>query len=102
MRKRRTKKMKNELLIVAYIGVKDLDLNETYEALTRGAEALTEFVKDSGKCCVIPSYETTGVRVECINPTFISDKELREETKKKVDRLIAEFEKNYNINEKGN
>lgn len=100
-RKRRTKKMNNELLIVAYIGVKGLDPDETYKALAKGAEAITEFVKDSGKCCVVPSYETTEVRIECINPTFISDEELREETKKKVDRLIAEFEKNH-INEKGN
>ena len=32
----------------------------------------------------------------------LSDEELRKETKNKVDRLIAEFEKNHNTNEKGN
>jgi hypothetical protein len=91
--KRRTKKMNNELLFVVYVGVKGLSDSGVYDMLRKTAEQASDFVKDHGKVCVVPSYDNRDTRIECINPTFISDEELREETKKKVDRLIAEFEK---------
>lgn len=93
--------MTNELLIVVYVGVKGLHEADVSGMLMRAAEAVQDFVGSSGKFCVVPSFNTREIKIECINPTFISDKELRKETKKKVDRLMAEFEKNHKINEKG-
>ena len=101
-KKMRMKKMDNELLFVVYVGVQGHPQYEVSGMLARIADEAHDFVGSSGKFCIVPSYDTRDIKIECINPTFISDEELRKETKNKVDRLRAEFEKNHNTNEKGN
>ena len=101
MKKMRTKKMDNELLFVVYVGVQGHPNYEVSGMLARIADEVHDFVGSSGKFCIVPSYDTRDIKLECINPTFISDEELRKETKNKVDRLIAEFEKNHKIKELG-
>lgn len=83
--------MTNELLIVAYVGIADIDPSYVVEHCGHVYETLVNFVGGSGKCCVVPVTDSKETRIECINPTFISGEEIRERTRKQVEDLSAKF-----------
>jgi len=94
-----TKKEK-PLILVAYVGVFDMDMGDMREFMCDVEDSLNEskkmFSDEEILLFVIPDYDDVGIRLECLNPVFISESEYKDiedklkEAKKKLDKYLDE------------
>ena len=94
-----TKKEK-PLILVAYVGVFDMDTEDMREFMCDVEDSLNEskklFSDEDILMFIIPDYDDIGIRLECLNPVFISEDQFNEieiklkETKKKLDQYLDE------------
>lgn len=99
-------KDQNNLILVYYISIVNLPVEQQYEYLKRVHEKIyidRDTIPNFGAAITIPTYGES--RIECINPVYITDTDLI----KKHERLMAElhesmttFINNMNDNKKDN
>lgn len=85
--------MTDKLILVFYIGAKDLSPQEIHEAAKIAQSNLSKQVGDIIHY-VVPDILSDNIRVECLNPVVISDKDLAQKFYKKleeVDRRLDRF-----------
>jgi hypothetical protein len=79
-------KTKDKIIIVHYIGVKDIYEGDVPEFINEVANVILPQEDDSVLQYLIPLRSTSDIRVECINPVLV-DKEKYEEATKKLNEL---------------
>lgn len=82
-------------IYVIYVGVSHIDYNDS-ETLGK----YIEIIKDSliptnlvGEVIIIPQITTPDTRIECINPEYITDKELIRKHRLMLDILHEQIDK---------
>lgn len=83
-------KIKDKIIIVHYIGVKNIHDGDVPEYISEVANAMQMLEDDSVFQYFVPLGSTSDVRVECINPVLV-DKEKYEEATKKLNELEAKL-----------
>lgn len=81
------------LILIYYVGVANIDLNEIEEYMKNIRKRI---VLPFGNGILIPVSTSFDVKVECINPKYITDSELIEEHEK----LMKELNDNLKIQKK--
>jgi len=99
--------MDNKHILVFYVGVAGLDMNDVENYMRQISKKLTPQTVD-GEIIFIPVLSSYDTRVECINPRYVTDVELINENHKILSELKYELTnqlnmlKNKNENEYGN
>lgn len=83
-------KIKDKIIIVHYIGVKNICDADVFDYINEVANAMQMQEDDSVLQYFVPLSSTSDVRVECINPVLV-DKEKYEEATKKLNELDAKL-----------
>ena len=81
-------KTKDKIIIVHYIGVKNIHDYDVFDYINEVANAMQIQEDDSVFQYFVPLSSTSDIRVECINPVLV-DKEKYEEATKKLNELEA-------------
>ncbi|MBC8146848.1 MAG: hypothetical protein H8E98_02550 [Bacteroidetes bacterium] len=94
-----TKKEK-PIILVVYVGIFDTDVAYTKQYICEIEESLNKsrgmFGDEDIVMFIVPDYNDVGIRIECLNPVFVSEAEFNEieiklkETKKKLDKYLDE------------
>jgi hypothetical protein len=85
----------NKVLVVIYVGIKDLNPGQVQEYFSKIYENLPS--KEEGFFSfVLPDKESDSIKVECLNPVLLDESEYAK-AKEKLDRLNEKIKSDYNI-----
>ena len=86
----------DKLILVFYVGVAGMDMEDIPEYMNKVSNKLTPNNID-GEVIYIPTLSTYDTRVECINPAYITDKELIKKNTTLLSELNVELNNQLNI-----
>lgn len=88
-------KMKNNKLLVLYIGIAKVRDADVDEYMNKIVARIVPNIKDA-EIVVLPNENSTDIRIECINPQYITDEELIKKN------TLLMYELNYELNKQLN
>ena len=84
---------KDKIILVFYVGCKNIHHADVAPYLRQVAEAMECKMDDSAEFLFIPSLETSETHVECINPKLLTESEYKsaKDTVSKIKENLNEF-----------
>ncbi len=95
-------KIKDKIIIVHYIGVKNICDADVFDYINEVANAMQMQEDDSVVQYFVPLSGTSDVRIECINPVLVGEEKYEEATRKlnELEAKLKQAIKDFNSKQK--